>query len=326
MQNQNLPLGNREGIRFNQFDDLANHEDLEYLFEVLASISDKNNHSAIMTGLSLVANPDFDKIEANNFEHYFYKPLPQSLEEHNKSSAWSLWQQGFENGLFIPEFHGREHLNVASWMRDLKQKNSLARIGFQHKFWGFRQKINQVSYQAAFDLEYPGDVNIQKEILFDGLQLFKKIHKRKASFFVPPNGPFNNSLKSVISKHNITFISSPKIQKEPLGNNRFKKHFCYLGKINKTNQIYLTRNAFFEPSNPRKTDWVASCLRDIDTAFKFNKPATISSHRVNYIGTKSKKNRDQGLSELKRLLRGISKNWPEVEFMSSSDLGKLIKK
>jgi hypothetical protein len=324
MQKKNLPLGNHEGIRFNQFDDLASHEDLELLFEVLEKIKDKNDRPAVMTALSLVANPDFEKIKANNFEKYYYKSLPHSLDEFNKSSSWPLWKEGFEKGLFIPEFHGREHLNVPSWMRDLKDSNSLASIGFKYKFWGFRQKSGMVSYQAAFDLEHSQDIETHKETLKDGLSLFENLHGRKARFFVPPNGPFNNSLESITTSKGISYLSTSKIHQESLGGGKTKKHFRYLGKKNKANQVYLTRNATFEPSNPRKSDWVDACLKEINSAFQFKKPATISTHRVNYIGVRNEKNRNHGLKELKRLLNEILKKWPEVEFMSSSDLGQLI--
>ena len=324
MQKKNLPLGDLEGIRFNQYDDLASQDDLELLFEVLEKFRDKNDRTTVMTALSLVANPDFEKIEANNFEKYYYKSLPKSLEEFNKSSSWPLWKEGFDKGLFIPEFHGREHLNVPSWMRDLKDSNSLASIGFKHKFWGFRQKSSVVSYQAAFDLEHYQDIETHKQTLKDGLSLFENLHGRKARFFVPPNGPFNNSLESITASEGISYISTSKIHKESLGGGKTKKHFRYLGKKNKENQLYLTRNAIFEPSNPRKSDWVDSCLKEINSAFQFNKPATISSHRVNYIGARDTKNRDYSLRELKRLLNQIQKKWPEVEFMSSSDLGQLM--
>ncbi len=57
---------------------------------------------------------------------------------------------------------------------------------------------------------------------------------------------------------------------------------------------YLTRNSFFEPSQAG-SDWVNNCLNDIANAFKWNKPAVISSHRVNYIGSLFPENRENGL-------------------------------
>ena len=67
-----------------------------------------------------------------------------------------------------------------------------------------------------------------------------------------------------------------------------------------------------------------SCLSNMKLAFKYHKPVTISSHRVNYIGAIDVSNRDYGLNQLKILLKKIVQTWPEVEFLTSEELGKLI--
>jgi hypothetical protein len=85
----------------------------------------------------------------------------------------------------------------------------------------------------------------------------------------------------------------------------------------------MSRNCFFEPSL-EGVDWVTSCLKDIERAFRWKKPAVISSHRVNFIGGLNPKNRETSLIEFKKLLNAIVVNWPEVEFKSSAELGDLI--
>ena len=78
--------------------------------------------------------------------------------------------------------------------------------------------------------------------------------------------------------------------------------------------------------NPGKAgrDWVDSCLNDIRIAFAWRNPAVIGTHRVNYIGGIDRSNRDRGLRELSALLTAILKKWPDVEFMSSEQLGNEI--
>jgi len=117
-------------------------------------------------------------------------------------------------------------------------------------------------------------------------------------------------------------MSSPKLQKEALGGGKTKTHFRYLGKKNKHQQIYITRNVFFEPTG--EANQVNNALKDIELAFDFKKPAVISSHRVNYIGVIDEHNRKKGLKELKDLLTYIVKKWPDVEFMTSTELGNII--
>ena len=120
-------------------------------------------------------------------------------------------------------------------------------------------------------------------------------------------------------------MSTHKIQKESLGDGKTSSQFHWLGQKNKIGQIYITRNCFFEPSQEGK-DWMDNCMSDINIAFRWHKPAVISSHRVNYIGSLDIKNRDRGLNGLNRLLLSITTKWPEVEFMTSNVLGDLIVK
>lgn len=318
-----LNINTGAGARYNKFDTLASSEDLSSLFETLNNVKDKHHNSAKITAVSLTANPDFEKIKADNYQNYYYESFTTTLERYNKTGAFELWQQGTKENIFVPEFHGREHLNIQTWLRDLKQGNKEALLAFEHEVWGYNSK-NGIGFQAAFDLEFASDVEQQKEIISDGLILFEKLHGYRASFFVPPNGPLNNQLELTASEGGIKFMSSPKIQHEVLGEGRTKKHFRYLGKKNKYGQLYITRNVFFEPSGTA-TDQVDIALKQIELAFKFKKPAVISSHRVNYIGGLEVTNRENSLKELQRLLHLIVKKWPEVEFMTSSELGAIIR-
>jgi hypothetical protein len=47
MKDLGLPLGNKDVIRFNKYDDLLSSDDLESLFEVLVSVKDSKGHSAV---------------------------------------------------------------------------------------------------------------------------------------------------------------------------------------------------------------------------------------------------------------------------------------
>jgi hypothetical protein len=118
-------------------------------------------------------------------------------------------------------------------------------------------------------------------------------------------------------------MSSPKFQKEVLGADKTKTHFRYLEKTNKYRQRYITRDAFFEPSVAAGNK-VDKFLAEIRVDFKFKKPAVISSHRVNYIGGLSIKNRDNGLNKVSELLKTIITKCPNVEFITSIELGMLI--
>jgi hypothetical protein len=45
---------------------------------------------------------------------------------------------------------------------------------------------------------------------------------------------------------------------------------------------------------------------------------------VNFVGLLNPANRAYGLKQLKILLGGIQKNWPDAEFLTTQELGDLI--
>ena len=325
LQDQSIPMGDIERQRYTSFDTLANSTDFEALYETLYKFKDINNRNPVFTAVSVVANPDFEKIKESNFEHYYYEPFATTLERYQHKNAFNMWKEGVKNNLFIPQFHGREHLNVSTWMRQLRLKDKNTLVAFEQKCWGYANANKYgIDYQAAFDLEFASDLLYQEKVIKDGLELFEQLHGYKADFFVPPNGPFNTTLEKIAGQCGIKYISTSKIQNEPQGEGRQKKKIHYLGQKNRNNQLYITRNCFFEPNEESK-DWVSNCINDIETAFKWGKPAVISSHRVNYIGGLVEKNRTNSLKQLTSLLAIILSRWPNVEFMTSSELGNLIK-
>ena len=321
---QGIVMGHNERQRYTNYDTLASKEDFDMLFDTLRQFKDINGSHPKITAVSVVANPDFEKIKVNNFREYFYEPFTKTLERYGLDDAFKMWQLGVKENLFVPQFHGREHLNVAVWLRDLQSGNKKTMLAFEQQCWGYANKNPLgIDYQAGFALEFKKDVISQKQIVKDGLNLFENLHGYKADFFVPPNGPFNNQLEGIAAKGGIKYMSASKIQKEPQGQGKLKTKFHWLGQSNRHGQKYITRNCFFEPSDSSK-DWVDSCLSDIELAFKYKKPAVISSHRVNFTGGLDKRNREFGNQQLANLLKNITQKWPEVEFMTSSELGYLI--
>lgn len=330
--NNLLKAGMREDRNhYNVNDALESNRDMEALFETLSLYKDKTGRHPVMTGVNIVANPNFEKIRANGYTQYEYESYIETLKRYpDHDHVYELWKTGIAERLFVPVFHGREHLNVQRWLRALRSGHKSTLLAFENGVTGIYNGIDDEpipNYQAAFDLDTMSDLTYMHEVLDTGLCLFEHLYGYRSTYFVPTNGPFNNTLEKSLCEFGVKYINSGKIQLEPLGGNRFKRHFRYIGKRNQYDQIYLTRNCFFEPSSTESSlsrDWVDTCLHEIELAFRWHKPATISSHRVNYIGFLHPKNRDRTLKLYKELLHRILKKWPDVEFMTSAELGDLI--
>ncbi len=219
LQKAGIDLISDEGAIFNKFDSLATTQDISGLFEVLTSVKDKLDRPAVITPLAVVANPDFEKIRDSGFTTYYYEGFTDTIRRYKGcENSFKLWQEGINGRLFVPQFHGREHLNVKVWMRALTSGNKVARTGFDHCFWGMSTQHEPdigLEFQAAFDFSDPSDLIYHTEVITTGLELFKDLFGYKASYFVPPNGPFSSGLEKHLSDNGIKYLSMQGFNQSP---------------------------------------------------------------------------------------------------------------
>ena len=313
---------------YSKFDALASEEDLINLFEVLESVKDKNGNSAVITANCVVANPNFEKIENSAFSEYHYEPFTKTLKKYpNHQKSFELWMQGIKNKVFFPQLHGREHVNVQLWMQALKNNDVFIREAFKHQVFGVPTKLQygaRGNYMAAFDLRAPKYLKVIESILNDACKLFEKIFGYNSLSFIAPCYIWSEEVEKVLSENGVKSLQGIRLQSIPLEDSvGYYKKSNYTGKGNNFKQIYTVRNAVFEPSpyQERNTEaTILECLKGIERAFRWGKPAIISAHRINFIGYLNEKNRDINLNSLKKLLNEITKLWPDVEFLNSSTL------
>ena len=314
-----------------RYDALESEEDLVMLFEVLSSHKDKNNNPCIFTANTLVANPDFEKIKADNFNNYHFEPVTETFKKYPKhTSCFTLWQEGRDKNVFYNQFHGREHLNVDRWLHYLQSGSEETLMAFNMGMFGISTTItneNRKSFMAAFDADSGSQIEKQKLIITEGLDMFKALFKYSSESFIAPNYIYSDILEEDLHKAGVKYLQGGRVQKmpDPAGKGSTKKTH-YLGQENKFGQTYLVRNVLFEPSFDNTKDWVNQSLLEIEKSFKNKKPAIISSHRLNYIGYIDQSNRDNNLKLLNTLLSRITSKWPDVEFMTSNQLGDTIQK
>jgi len=317
-------------IAYERYDSLASEDDLELLFNLLSSYKDHKGNHPIFTANALVANPNFKKIKESNYEQYHYELITETFNRYpNHSNCISLWKAGIEQGVFFPQSHGREHLNVSMFMKALQEEDQDAHFAFNHEMPGSIPKNGFKSgnkYVEALRYVNETDKLNKLAIVEEGLDLFEKLMGYSSESFIPPNYIWSPDFDKSLAKKGVRYYQGNRKMKEPLRGGSIKLRRHTLGEQNNYGQIHLVRNAMFEPSLFKigVEDWVSKSLKDIDIAFKMKKPAIICSHRINYVGFLDEKNRDDNLKKLDELIKGILTKWPFVEFLTSKDLGGVI--
>lgn len=316
--------------RFDAFDTLETREDLEALFEVLTSVKDINGNYAIFTPFALPCNINFEAMQEDGYNSYIYELLPDTyaklavIKPNLYEGGWQLWQEGINQGLMRPQLHGREHFNVAELEEKLLQKSKEVLISLRNRSYTSisKSKYSTRSWAGAFTF-WKNEENIAlKEIARDAYVRFEEVYGYTPTHFMAPTARVSDEVLSELANLGITVSDKPLIENNHIGEGKFEKRFHYTGKQHLKNQKLIVRNVVFEPTE--NSNAVELALAQITAAFRLNKPAVISSHRVNFCGLISEENRKIGLGSLKRLLNVIIEKYPDVEFISSEDLVKQL--
>ena len=316
-------------LSYMKYDSLESNTDLNMLFEVLTSYSDKNGNHPVITANTIMTNPDFEKIRKSEFTEYFAESFTETLKRYPEhDQVFALYQQGIEQRIFYPQLHGMEHLNVKRWMNALKSGNSDTRLAFDYEMFDLSTSHTDIGENSFMDTFCPAtieEITEQNQRIIEASKLFRDTFGYGSKTFIAPCYIWRPEHEAAFSLAGFENIQSGSYQLLPdIGpKNSFKKKLHYTGQKNQYNSSYTVRNCFFEPSN-NQDNVVDKCFSQVKNAFRNNKPAIISSHRLNFTGSIVPENRERNLEQLSILLSKILSEFPDTEFYNSADLSDLI--
>lgn len=315
---------------FNKYDNLENEEDIYKLLTVLSKYKDANNNSPVITANFVMANPDFGKIRDQRYESYFYETINETYSKYpGCKRSLDLIQDGIKSGLLYPQCHGREHVNVCRWLNYLKEGVPEYLAAFEYETFAIkpgRSTVFESSILAALDYHNEGSKAFILSSLDEGLTLFEDLFGYKSESFIAPSYVWDDSMEAFTSLRGVKYLQTTNIQfiAGTFSNGRYKKKYRIIGRQNNYGQTYLVRNCYFEPATIYNYDWIKKCLKKMEFAFRWGKPAVISMHRLNFIGSIFPDNRKNNLTLLDNLLQEMLKKWPDIEFINSKKLGDLV--
>ncbi len=313
---------------YERYDSLLSEDDLALLFDLLTSFKDINGSHPSITANCVVANPDFKKIREDDFQKYHFELITETFKRYPRhGNNFKLWKQGAEQSLFFPQFHAREHLNVSLFMKALQKGDKDALWGFENGMPGSIPKgpiVRGNEFVEATKYDSEEDKEEKLKIFLEGLDLFKNLFGYTSESIIPPNYIWSLDFNHPVFEKGVKYFQGRRNMQEPLVNGRDIFHKRHIGYKNKIGQVFTIRNCRFEPSLIKREKELDNCLSAIRIAFSMKKPAIICSHRINYVGFIDEKNRDNNLYLLKKLIKTAQKEWPEVEFLTSIHLGKLM--
>ena len=310
--------------RYDSLDCLENREDFEALMSVIDSHRDADGRPASFTFNTVMGNPDFDAIARDGFERFHHQHFFDSYQHYHGEVLEPIWRDAIEQRLISPQFHGREHLNVPLWMRDLRSGRSETCLAFSQRFYGLTtatSSARQANYLAAFWAESQSELDSTFSRLKDGLRIFRETFGYDSRTFIACNYILPEQAEPLLRDQGVGLLQGQRGQFVPSAEGsggRIRRAFT--GKRSDYGLLSSVRNVMFEPFENETKDWVGSALREISRSFTLHRPAITSSHRVNYVSGMSRKHRDRSLEMLDSLLGRVRRRWPSVEFLTSDQL------
>ena len=313
---------------YERYDALETNSDVECLAGVLLKYTDHHGHHPVITANYLTANPDFEAIRINGFSEYVSEPIETTYCNYPASGkVINMMKDGLKEGVFMPQCHGREHLNVCSWMEALRRRDKDVLMAFSHNMCGISPKGDATrgnSYVVALRSRTADEARYVESAVKTALAEFRKLWGYSSISFVAPNYTWNDRIENILVQNGVEIMQTSRIQRK---SSTEDYRYLYSGKASSSGLVYSIRNCQFEPSTSRRPDDEAdSCLKQINQAFCQHKIAVVSTHRINYVSAIDGSNRENNLKRLDYLISEVLRRYPEVEFMSSRDLREILTK
>lgn len=320
-----IPVDKCPFLKFDSFETVA---DFESLYSCLSDFKDTKGNQPVITANFILANPDFRKIEESNFSEYHREFFWDFLKKSDLLIDYKLaLDKGIKNKYIRPQLHGLEHLNVPYWISCLNFDMKETKVAFSYNVYGISTTVtkeNRRTYLAALDYKSQAEFeNYTKPSLVLAYKEFEGFFGYKSKSFIAPNYVWSEQVEQVLLDLGLESIQSSRFRKLPVFyNSKGLKQFTG---VNTNGFACGVRNVLFEPSViTNKKLHLEKAVNDINMAFKFNKLAIISSHRLNFMGSLENYNRYENLQLLHELISRVQKKWPQIEFQSSDNLINII--
>lgn len=309
---------------YDLYDNIESNDDMLFLMEILDSVRDSRGKPAIMTLNCVMSNPDFNKIRDAEYKDYSYELFTDTYKRYeHRDKVLELWKEGIANQTFLPQLHGREHLNYQKWINLLQAAVPDVRRAFMDEVFSLAGDNYVLPALDAVTSDYYEGLHTS---LTEAFNLFESVFGFKSESFIAPCYTWDDTIEKILSDLGVKYLQGHYFQTLTTVSKKEKnavKKKNYLGEVNQYGQIYMTRNCQFEPSEEKKRN-AEFCLNQIAHHFKAGRPAIVSCHRQNFIGINCPGNRDDNLKGLSTMLKTIVNEYPDVQFMSSVELGELL--
>jgi hypothetical protein len=272
----------------------------------------------------LLANVDFAKVSANNFDRIYLCDLTDGLPDGwKRPGLFEAYREGISSGALSPALHGTTHFcrrAVERHLQDPGERGIMLRTlwsaGVPYIHWrmpwiGFEYRDPEPAGKEDF---LPGEFlpkEDQESLIGHAAESFEKLFSRAPHSACAPGYRADRSTYAAWAKHGIRVAQNgPGIPKPP--------HFDGNG------ILHLYRSMDFEPAVAQEFS-LDACLRTAEDCFVRGLPAIVSVHSINFHSAlRDFCSRTLGL--LDEFLTALEAKHPDLLYLRDEDLYDLVDK
>jgi Glycosyl hydrolase family 57 len=296
---------------------VAQAEALNQLVDVLSRYRDQDGRHPVMTLALVLAVPDGPAIR----EDGQYHRLP--LDDPMFAPVRQAIERGRNAGVFALQLHGLEHYWPAGLMAST---DPLVRAWLTDETPGATEMLPshlQSRWVDASSLpSRPLAPAVVAEAVADEVRVYERMFGERPRVAVPPTFVWTADVERAWMHEGIEFVVTPGVRsacRDAVGMPACDKGPLYNGQLN-DGVTYLVRNDYFEPE--RGHSW-NSGLEALTRKTEEWRPCLLETHRSNFIFRPEKSER--GYEQLNLLLSEAIKRYPALHFMTSEQLGQVLR-
>lgn len=288
------------------------------LAQTLARFSDSMGRPAVLTADMVLAVPDTRAMRKMDDGVYRRRYLDTDFPALHQA-----FREAMTAGVLVPQLHGLEHLNGEAFARLAKARDARVTEALAVDDWSDWESLDsplQGHYVDGSSLPTSNLADEQQSPLVQrALTIFERTFGFPSVSTVAPCYLWNDDTEQAWGAAGVRYIQTAGYRctgRAADGRYIQDPPFLVPGQRNRHGQIYLVRNAMYEPADGRRAD---ACIASIREARRQALPAVVSTHRYNY--TRSEEEHREALAGLERILCACNRFSPRLRHCSSPELG-----
>jgi hypothetical protein len=278
---------------------------------------DASGHPPVMSLALVLAVPDGPATAAQG------RYRRSELDNPRFAPILASLRQGMDAGVLALQLHGLEHYwpvalmnsgdaQVQAWVRQPDPAATEQLPSPLQSRWVDASSLPSAPHAAA----------AIAEAVADEVQVYTRIFGQSPSVVVPPTFVWTREVEAAWVRHGVEFVVTPG-----------RRYVCRgadglpggdEGPIETGESVagvtYLVRSDYFEPARGRGA---AHALRALGKAALDGRPCILENHRDNFLDPAL---HARSLAELEALLTGALAAHPQLRFLSTADLGHIIRR